>query len=128
MPKEWNELLQLTGGKKIIIEKVAVPDADIKIEGKFELPRLATLPADDQVFMAAFIKSHGSIKQMEKYFGISYPTVKNRLNKLAEKLDFVEIEPVEAYEAGPSRVDILKQLDRGEISLDDALLQLKKGE
>jgi hypothetical protein len=53
---------------------------------------LAQLPAEDQVFVAAFVRCHGSIKQMEKYFGVSYPTVKNRLNRIGSQLSFVEIE------------------------------------
>ncbi len=38
------------------------------------------------------MRCHGSIKQMEKYFGVSYPTIKNRLNKIGSQLSFVEIE------------------------------------
>ena len=73
--------------------------------------------------MAAFVRSHGSIKQMEKAFGVSYPTIKNRLNRIGGQLSFVEIEP------SPERVtgDVLDQLERGELTVAQALERLKGG-
>lgn len=62
-------------------------------ERAFELPPLAQLPADDQAFVTAFVRSHGSIKQMEKLFGVSCPTIKNRLNRIGALLPSVEVEP-----------------------------------
>jgi len=122
MKREWASLTAMTGGKPLTIQRVTVDDSDIAIEGSFELPPLARLTAEDQVFVAVFVKSHGSIKQMEKHFGISYPTVKGRLNRIAEQLDFVEVET-----AGPSRADILDRLERGEINVNDALAELGGG-
>jgi hypothetical protein len=81
---------------------------------------LAKLGMEDQVFVAAFVRSHGSIKQMEQLFGISYPTVKNRLNRIAEKLKFVEITLAE------DSSDILAQLERGEITAKEAIERLRK--
>ncbi len=123
MSKPWQELLTLTRGREIVVERVRLKDSDIAIEGSFRLPELARLDHDDQTFIAAFVKCHGSIKQMEKYFGISYPTVKGRLNRIGEKLDFVEIE-VEKNISG----DVLDRLERGEITFDDAMKQLEEGE
>ena len=51
-------------------------------------------PADDQIFVAAFVRCHGSIKQMEKFFGVSYPTIKNRLNRIASSLEFVDTDKI----------------------------------
>src|SRR6478736_4680381 len=73
--KDWQELTALTQGAPLVVERVRLADRDIVVEGAFELPQLARLPADDQVFIAAFLKSHGSIKEMESVFGVSYPTV-----------------------------------------------------
>ena len=101
---------------------MAVDEEDIAIEGQFELPPLAKLTAEDQVFAAVFIKSHGSIKQMEKHFGISYPTVKNRLNRIAEQLDFVEVETSETSSG------VLDRLENGEINVDEAIRLLKEGD
>ena len=79
--KDWQELTKLTQGAALVVERVRL--GDIAIEGAFELPQLARLTLEDQVFVAAFLKSHGSIKEMEQVFGVSYPAVKARLNRTA---------------------------------------------
>jgi hypothetical protein len=75
MSRDWHELTRLTQGAAIIVERVRLADSDVAIEGSFELPPLARLSAENQVFVMAFVRSHGSIKEMERVFGISYPTV-----------------------------------------------------
>ena len=119
MAKDWNELTKLTGGAKLVVERVRLVSDDIAIEGQFELPPLASLSAEDQVFIAAFVQSHGSIKQMEQVFGVSYPTIKNRLNRIAAQIPLVEMSTYGTEE------DILSKLERGEISVDEALEMLK---
>lgn len=117
---DWQALTDLTQGRPILVERVRVQDSDIAIEGPFDLPRLAQLSAEDQVFVAAFVRSHGSIKEMEQVFGVSYPTVKARLNRIADALQFVEIDPA------PSRSELLDRLSRGEITAEEAITQLEK--
>src|SRR5260370_15426640 len=114
-PSDWQELSKLTQGRPIMVERVRLADSDIAIEGSFELSQLARLSADDQVFVTAFVRCHGSIKQMEQIFGVSYPTIKSRLNRIAQSLEFVETNPA------PSRVEVLYRLRRGEISAQDAI-------
>jgi hypothetical protein len=118
-PREWQDLTQLTGGAAFVIERVRLPDKDIAIEGAWALPELARLPAEDQVFIAAFVRSHGSIKEMEQVFGVSYPTIKNRLNRIADQLEFVDTSP------HPSRAEVLDRLSRGEIAADEAVAALE---
>lgn len=122
MAREWQELTRMTGGQPVIIERVRLVDSGIAIEGEFELPPLVGLSAEDQIFLSAFVRSHGSIKQMEKYFGVSYPTIKNRLNRIAEKLEFVEVA------SAPDRTDLLDRIERGEISVDEAIKRMNEGE
>jgi hypothetical protein len=121
MAQEWQALTKLTGGAPIEIERVRLTANEVAIEGRFELPALAQLTAEDQTFVTAFVKCHGSIKQMEKYFGISYPTVKNRLNRIGAQLPFVEMEQDSAAGAG----EVLSRLERGEITVAEALAELK---
>src|SRR5215472_11244442 len=116
---DWQELTRLTQGEPIVVERVRLADRNIAIEGQFELPQLARLSLEDQVFVVAFVRSHGSIKEMERIFGVSYPTVKSRLNRLAESLEFVETDPM------PSRIDVLHRLRQGEVSVDDAINELE---
>ena len=120
MAKLWQELTKLIGSAPITIERVRLVEEDTAIEGSFELPPVARLPAEDQVFVIAFVRSHGSIKEMERVFGISYPTVKNRLNRISSQLEFVETDPV------PSQTEVLAELRRGEISAEEAIRRMSK--
>ena len=123
MIKDWFELAKLTGGQPVVVERVRLPDSGIAVEGEFALPTLAQLSPDDQVFVMAFINTHGSIKDMERYFGISYPTVKNRLEKLAVQLKMVESDTARPAEQNE---DVLALLEKGEISADEAVRRLGK--
>src|SRR5246127_5393070 len=90
---DWQELTRLTHGEHMVVERIRLTEKNIRVEGEFELPQLARLPLEDQVFITAFVRSHGSIKEMERIFGVSYPTIKNRLTRIADSLEFVEINP-----------------------------------
>ena len=126
MALDWQALTKLSGGARLEIERVRLVDQDVSLEGHFELPPLAQLTAEDQVFVAAFVRCHGSIKQMEKYFGVSYPTIKNRLNKIGGQLSFVEIEQGPDTEPpAQSAGATLERLSRGELSVGQALEQLR---
>ena len=122
MAKEWTELVRLTGGAPLVVERVRLPESAVTIEGEFALPLLAQLSADDQVFVMAFVGAHGSLKDMERLFGISYPTVKSRLDRLADKLKMVEM--THAPEAADGRAAVLDALEQGEISADEAVRRL----
>ena len=130
--QDWQALTRLTGGQAVEIERVRLTASQVAIEGRFEPPPLAQLNGEDQIFVAAFIRCHGSIKQMEKYFGVSYPTIKNRLNRIGALLPFVEVEPPEpdakpeVKDERPSTDALLTRLERGEATVDDVVLQLQK--
>ncbi len=127
MGHDWQELTKLIGQAHVEVDRVRLADTGVVIEGPFTLPPLAQLPAEDQVFVAAFVRCHGSIKQMEKYFGVSYPTIKNRLNKIGSQLSFVEIEQGPDVDTpAPTRSDVLDRLSRGELTVAQALEQLKQ--
>jgi hypothetical protein len=117
--EEWQELTRLTRGEGLVVERVRLADRGIAIEGRFALPPLAQLSAEDQIFIAAFVRAHGSIKEMERVFGISYPTVKARLNRIAGSLEFVDEDP------RPSRGEVIGNLRRGEITATEAIAALE---
>jgi len=124
MPKDsntsdWQELTQLTRGVPVVVERVRLAEKGIAIEGSFELPQLAKLAWEEQIFITAFVRSHGSIKEMERIFGVSYPTIKSRLTRIADNLEFVETNPT------PSRAEILERLRQGEISAEDAIREME---
>jgi hypothetical protein len=121
--QDWQSLTKLTAGGDFVVERIRLADSEVAVEGQFELPPLARLTAEDQVFVIAFVRCHGSIKQMEKFFGVSYPTIKNRLNRIGALLPFAEIDPEEARPTSSS--DLLTRLERGEMSVKDVLAQLR---
>lgn len=116
---DWQDLLRITQGASLVVERVRIPEKQIAIEGSFTLPQLARFSLEDQVFIVAFLRSHGSIKEMEQIFGVSYPTIKARLNRIAGQLEFVDNNP------SPSRAEVLERLKAGEISAADAIRELE---
>src|SRR5271168_3513522 len=119
-PSDWQDLLRIAQGSPLLVERVRIPEKQIAIEGAFTLPELARLTLEDQVFVTAFIRSHGSIKEMEQVFGVSYPTIKSRLNRIAGQLEFIETDP------SPSRAEVLNRLNQGEITADEAIRVLQE--
>lgn len=119
LASDWQELLRISQGGPMVIERIRIPEKQIAIEGQFTLPQLAQLTLEDQIFIVAFLRSHGSIKEMEQTFGVSYPTIKARLNRISNQLEFVEINPA------PTRTEVLERLKNGEISPTDAIRALE---
>ncbi len=116
---DWQDLLRIAQGGPLVVERVRIPERQITVEGAFTLPELARLGLEDQVFITAFLRSHGSIKEMEQVFGVSYPTIKARLNRIAGQLEFVETNP------SPSRAEVLERLNKGELTADEAIRALE---
>jgi len=122
MTHEWHNLTDLTGDREFVVTRVRLKESDVAIEGEFELPFLAGLRSEDQIFVGEFVRCHGSIKHMEKAFGVSYPTIKNRLNRIADQLQVVQIE-VEPTPEDPSA--ILDLLESGDITAAEAAERLR---
>ena len=124
---DWKQLTEITAGAPFVVERVRLQSSGIAIEGAFELPLLAQLPVEDQLFIVAFVRSHGSIKEMERLFGVSYPTIKSRLNRLGEQLEpAVAVEEVTSSsgQEDTERQAVLDKLERGEIDVKQALKEL----
>lgn len=100
------------------IQRLVCPHGHVSMEGEFEVPALANLSVEEQLFVTAFLRCHGSIKRMEDMFEISYPTVKNRLNAIVDKLD-------QALDAPSSDLQILERLEHGELTVEEALDRLR---
>ena len=99
------------------LAKATCPSCRLVVEGDFEVSALGKLSVENQAFVIAFVRHHGSLKKMESLFGISYPTVKNRLNAIAAALD-------KNFEAPSPNLYVLEQLSRGELTVEEALERL----
>ena len=115
---EWHDLTDLTGDRPFVVTGVCLGGSGITIEGRFELPPLARLRSEDQVFVGEFVRCHGSIKYMEKAFGVSYPTIKNRLNRITQQLQLAQVEELSEHD------EVFDLLERGEITVQEAAERL----
>lgn len=110
-------------GSELEVIKLSCPNCHTSIEGKFSLCKFCKLDREQISFLEAFIRNRGNIKEIEKDLGISYPTVRNKLEGLIEALGYKP----RYNEANINKKEVLKRLDNGEISSEEAL-RLLKGE
>jgi hypothetical protein len=68
------------------VKRLRCEKCDTEVEGLYRLPALVSLPPDDQEFVLQFVKTSGSLKEMAAILGVSYPTVRNRLDDVIGKL------------------------------------------
>ncbi len=107
-------------GAKNVVTEVSCTACDTHIRGEFELGKIATLPPDLYAFTLSFLAARGNIKEVEKALGISYPTVRNRLDKVLAHLGLQS-----ESAAKVNRMEILKKLEMGEVSPEEAVELLK---
>lgn len=75
---------------QLIVRSLVCQHCQTEIQGEYELPVLAKLSPEDQLFILDFIKSSGSLKEMARLLRLSYPTVRNRLDEIIEQLKLAE--------------------------------------
>jgi len=109
-------------GSELSITRLNCPGCEMELSGAFSPCRYCTLTDRQKVFLDAFLRCRGSIKDVERELGISYPTVKGLLDDLLAAL-FGD----QSSSAGPDRAGILDMLERGEISAAEAAELLRKG-
>lgn len=115
-------------GSNLDVTQLNCPECEIVITGRFIPTRFCHLTPENLHFAELFIKLRGNIKDMERELGISYPTVRNRLNEVIRDLGFVtEDEPVEDEGERENRQEILTLLGEGKMDVNEAVERLRKG-
>lgn len=107
--------------RELTAVKLKCDSCDTVIENSFKLSKFDYLSDEELYFTETFIKCRGNIKEVEKELKISYPTVRSKLDRVIKKLGY-EAEPDEET---VRREEILKALERGEITAEEAIAQLK---
>ncbi len=102
------------------IEKLRCASCDVTLEGSIPIPRLARLSTDEREFVELFVRSSGSLKAVADKLGVSYPTVRSRLNRVIAALDTAE------KDERCARNQILDDIENGKISVDEAIQQLRE--
>src|SRR5574341_906966 len=114
-------------GETLHVERLRCPQCETALEGNFALGRLSRLNAEQLHFVEVFLRCEGTLKRVEKELGVSYPTVRARREDAIHAMGFeVVSDYVEQAQAisEAERRRILDQLDRGEITSEDALALL----
>ena len=76
--------------RQLKVKSLVCEQCETEVQGRYELPPLAGLCPDDQAFILDFLKASGSLKEMEKLLRLSYPTIRNRLDEIIERIKFAE--------------------------------------
>lgn len=76
----------------LTVRRFGCDHCETTVEGVFGLPVLARLSADDQALVLSLIKTSGSLKDMAREYGVSYPTIRNRLDELIKHVESMENE------------------------------------
>lgn len=105
------------------------------LEGDFQVGRFGRLSREQLALLESFLRSRGNLREMERELGLSYPTVRSRVEALVRALGFgpradaEETEAVAASEiataAGSARQEILERLARHEITADEAAAAIR---
>ncbi|MBF8437536.1 DUF2089 domain-containing protein [Halanaerobiaceae bacterium Z-7014] len=106
------------------ITEIKCNDCDTKIRGRFFLDKFSRLDPDQHHFVEVFIRSRGNIKEVEREMGISYPTVRNKLDEVIEALGYQPEDSPDDNKA-KKRKEILDSLENGEIQSQEAVEMLK---
>jgi len=127
--KKFKKLLvsDPTNGQDLVITELAGEESGITIRGRFEIPRYARLSEENEQFLETFLRCRGMLNSVEKELGISYPTVKSRLEALLSALELspVKDETSKKDKSAEKKAKILEQLERGEITADEAKAKIK---
>lgn len=109
---------------ELMVSKLTCHHCQTKLEGEFTSCKFCKLPGDQLEFMEVFIKCRGNIKDVEKELGISYPTVRNRLDGIIQALGY-RVDRNDTEEDS-RRQDILDAVERGEMTPQEAAKQLRR--
>ena len=115
-------------GETLHVTRLQCSNCDTSLEGHFALGRLSRLSAEQVYFVETFLRCEGTIKRVEKELGISYPTVRARLEDVIRTMGFDVISDYVQPTGGVSeseRSEILDQLSRGEITSEEAIALLQ---
>lgn len=112
-------------GGELHISELACDESGITIRGRFALSRFARLDAEQTHFLETFLRCRGTINAVEKELGISYPTVKARLDSLLNALGLSPVADEKPKISAEAKRAIIEQLEKGEISAEEAKARMR---
>ena len=109
-------------GGRLALTRLSCPECATELSGNFEACDFCSLGPDDREVLRVFLTSRGNMKDLERHLGVSYPTARARFDSLLAKLGLAS---ADKGSEPPSRLEVLEQLARGEIGLEDAEKKLE---
>ncbi|MCB2298148.1 DUF2089 domain-containing protein [Clostridium tagluense] len=105
---------------KLKVTRLKCDECGTIVENYFELSKFDYLNSEQLYFIEVFLKSRGNIKDVEKELGISYPTVRAKLDEVITSLGYT----VTKQKPSVDKKDVIDMLEKGEITADEALIML----
>jgi len=105
-------------GSGMLVGLYRCPACEVEVKGSFTAGALAGLRPEQVEFVKTFLQCRGNIKEVEREMGISYPTVRNRLDAIIKSLGLTPAGEPEARQE--ERANVLDQLEKGEIDAEEA--------
>jgi hypothetical protein len=129
---ESNGLLEIpvrcpVSGGELYVSELTCEESGVVIRGKFKLPQHAQLDEDKQAFLQVFLKARGVISNVEKELGISYPTVRARLDSLLREMGLAPADGGKKNEQANAQKKrrVLQDLEEGKITPEQAKKKLR---
>lgn len=105
-------------GDRLLLTRLGCDSCGTELSGHFESCEFCSLPADDRQLLRVFLASRGNMKELERHLNVSYPTARARFDALLAKLG------IERPAPAPGRVELLEQVARGELDVEEAMKRL----
>ncbi|MEO8744571.1 MAG: DUF2089 domain-containing protein [Candidatus Dormiibacterota bacterium] len=106
--------------ERLALTRLSCPACDTELSGGFATCEFCVLTNEDRDVLRVFLASRGNMKELERHLGVSYPTARARFDTLLGKLG-IDRSPAPP---APSRVELMDQVARGEINIDEAIRRL----
>ncbi len=115
-----------TCGGPLIVSEVQCTRCQTVIRSRYAPCAFCTLTADQLTFVKLFIEKRGNLREMEKILGVSYPTVRSKLDEIAERLAEMPVAPEPAADAkAEARREVLRLIAEGKLSVREGLARLR---
>ena len=107
-------------GERLALTRLSCRACGTELSGEFESCEFCSISPDDRQVLRVFLASRGNMKELERHLGVSYPTARARFDALLARLGLAAERPAPAS----VKVDLLEQLAKGEIDVDQAMQKL----
>ena len=107
--------------ERLALTRLTCSACDTELSGGFSTCEFCVLTNDDREVLRVFLSSRGNMKELERHLGVSYPTARARFDALLSKIGIDR----PAAAPAPTRVELMEQVARGDIDIEEALKRLE---